>query len=292
MTVLSAPFPVATVADALRPGDLDAVAAAVEALDMERKHTDLMRLHQSQALSTRRATGATGPLAAFRQWLGATLRPWLAAVTGIPLTERVDIFGARYSAGDFLLCHDDELEGRRIAYILYLVPEDWAAGDGGALDLFAVDAAGQPTTVAASVVPVRGTLAFFDVSEVSFHQVAEVLRGHRFSLTGWFHGPRLARRPPPAEPCPPLAPFGPAVDGGDAAPTAEESEEAIVDAWCQWVNEDYLQGMAMLLHGRYGWLTVKLPAVARPSPRRHQHWRGYRGGIDHLPAKLSQAGAA
>lgn len=32
---------------------------------------------------------------------------------------------------DILLCHDDELEGRRIAYIFYLVPKDWTASDGG-----------------------------------------------------------------------------------------------------------------------------------------------------------------
>ena len=32
---------------------------------------------------------------------------------------------------DVLLCHDDELEGRRIAYIYYLVPADWEEKDGG-----------------------------------------------------------------------------------------------------------------------------------------------------------------
>lgn len=37
--------------------------------------------------------------------------------------------------GNQLLCHDDELEGRRIAYILYLVPEDWNQEDGGKYDL-------------------------------------------------------------------------------------------------------------------------------------------------------------
>ncbi len=28
--------------------------------------------------------------------------------------------------GSTLLCHDDELEGRRVAYIFYLVPRDWS----------------------------------------------------------------------------------------------------------------------------------------------------------------------
>lgn len=39
---------------------------------------------------------------------------------------------------DVLLCHDDELEGRRIAFILYLVPP-WAKSDGGTLDLYSTD---------------------------------------------------------------------------------------------------------------------------------------------------------
>ena len=37
---------------------------------------------------------------------------------------------------DVLLCHDDELEGRRIAYIFYLVPPDWEADDGGMILFF------------------------------------------------------------------------------------------------------------------------------------------------------------
>ena len=39
---------------------------------------------------------------------------------------------------DALLCHDDELEGRRIAFILYLVPS-WDRNLGGTLDLYDTD---------------------------------------------------------------------------------------------------------------------------------------------------------
>ena len=38
--------------------------------------------------------------------------------------------GVRSSVTDALLCHDDELEGRRIAFILYLVPP-WDVSLGG-----------------------------------------------------------------------------------------------------------------------------------------------------------------
>ena len=39
---------------------------------------------------------------------------------------------------DTLLCHDDELDTRRIAFVLYLVPP-WKPEDGGALDMFDMD---------------------------------------------------------------------------------------------------------------------------------------------------------
>jgi Rps23 Pro-64 3,4-dihydroxylase Tpa1-like proline 4-hydroxylase len=60
--------------------------------------------------------------------------------------------------------------GRRIAYILYLVPEDWSSEDGGALDLFSSQN-GQPSKVIKSILPSRNAFAFFEVSPASFHQV-------------------------------------------------------------------------------------------------------------------------
>ena len=49
------------------------------------------------------------------------VRDWLQQATGIELDDTVDMFCARYDHTDYLSCHDDELEGRRIAYIFYLV---------------------------------------------------------------------------------------------------------------------------------------------------------------------------
>jgi Rps23 Pro-64 3,4-dihydroxylase Tpa1-like proline 4-hydroxylase len=59
-------------------------------------------------------------------------------MTGIELNEKLALFYAEYKTTDHLLCHDDELEGRRIAFILYLSPQ-WSEEDGGTLDLFSVD---------------------------------------------------------------------------------------------------------------------------------------------------------
>ncbi|KAF9583269.1 hypothetical protein BGW38_009864 [Lunasporangiospora selenospora] len=124
----------------------------------------------------------------------------MSSLTGIDLDPSViDLNGNQYHEGCYLLCHDDDIksekEGRRIAFILYLVDEDWSAADGGALDLFRCNEAGYPVEVAQSLVPVRNSLAFFELSSTSYHQVAEVLSRDktRISISGWFHGPLQTR---------------------------------------------------------------------------------------------------
>lgn len=103
----------------------------------------------------------------------------------------IDLSGQCYRKTDHLLCHDDRLEGRRLAFILYLVDEEWNEMDGGHLELFSVDDYGQPTKVSNRILPVFNSFVIFEVSTLSYHQVMEVLSSdkQRLSLSGWFHGP-------------------------------------------------------------------------------------------------------
>ena len=41
----------------------------------------------------------------------------MSEVTGIELNTEISLFCARYDYTDYLLCHDDQLEDRRIAFI-------------------------------------------------------------------------------------------------------------------------------------------------------------------------------
>lgn len=159
------------------------------------------------------------------------LRPWMEAVCGEPLHDKGSLFAAQYKAGgacgcsassdgrsdsgtaadprcspsslDTLLCHDDKLEGRRIAFILYLVPESWSEADGGHLELYGVNGTrcrprqhacgtgrgfffififsspppsssgkGRPGRIVKRICPQRGSMAFFPVMPVSFHRVS------------------------------------------------------------------------------------------------------------------------
>ncbi|XP_038610639.1 prolyl 3-hydroxylase OGFOD1 isoform X2 [Tachyglossus aculeatus] len=132
---------------------------------------------------------------------------WLSDIAKVDLEPTVDLSCAKYEYTDALLCHDDELEGRRIAFILYLVPP-WDESLGGTLDLYNTDEHFQPQQIVKSLVPSWNTLAFFEVSPVSYHQVSEVLSEGkcRLSVSGWFHGPSLAR---PARYFEPLLPRTP-----------------------------------------------------------------------------------
>ncbi|KAM6979800.1 prolyl 3-hydroxylase OGFOD1 [Aplochiton taeniatus] len=166
-------------------------------LNFHEKSNDLYKFKQSDDLKTRKEPHITR----LRTALFGPFRSWLGEVLGLELESTIDISCAKYQCTDVLLCHDDELEGRRVAFILYLVPP-WHTGDGGALDLFRTDDNFQPQSIVKSLVPCWNTMILFEVSPVSFHQVSEVLSEDkcRLSLSGWFHGPSLARAPMYREP--------------------------------------------------------------------------------------------
>ncbi|XP_061450547.1 prolyl 3-hydroxylase OGFOD1 isoform X2 [Rhineura floridana] len=184
-------------------GFLEGLQKELLSLDFHKKCNDLYKFKQSDDLKKRREPH----IAALRKVLFEEFRSWLSDVVQVELEPTIDLSCAKYEYTDTLLCHDDELEGRRIAFILYLVPP-WDKRDGGTLDLFSTDDNFQPLQIVKSLVPSWNSLAFFEVSPVSFHQVAEVVsKGKcRLSVSGWFHGPSVAR---PARHVEPLLPRSP-----------------------------------------------------------------------------------
>ncbi|GAB5582285.1 prolyl 3-hydroxylase OGFOD1 isoform X1 [Prionailurus iriomotensis] len=191
-------------------------------LDFHEKYNDLYKFQQvSDDLKKRREPH----ICALRKVLFEDFRTWLADISKIDLESTIDMSCAKYEFSDALLCHDDELEGRRIAFILYLVPP-WDRSLGGTLDLYNVDEHFQPKQIVKSLIPSWNTLVFFEVSPVSFHQVSEVLSEEksRLSISGWFHGPSLTRPPNYFEPLVPRSPHIP------------QDHEILYD----WINPTYL----------------------------------------------------
>jgi len=161
------------------------------------KENDLYRFYQTDdiMLNDCENTDDKTHLNHFRNLLITKFLPWMQENSGVNLNNQVDMFSALYGKNDFLLCHDDQLEGREIAYIYYLSPE-WKENYGGHLELFSSKTTKtkkglvyEPSNVVKSILPKNNSLVFFYVNEQSFHQVKEVLSDEntRMTITGWFH---------------------------------------------------------------------------------------------------------
>lgn len=104
-------------------------------------------------------------------------------------TTDIDISVQKYECGDYLLCHDDRLDSRRFAFVLYLVDEDW--NHDGELEFFLTDHLGQPqksNEYQQRIVPKWNTFIVFEVTMMSHHQVREILGNRtRWSISGWFN---------------------------------------------------------------------------------------------------------
>ncbi|XP_039618947.1 prolyl 3-hydroxylase OGFOD1 [Polypterus senegalus] len=190
-------------------------------LSFHEKSNDLYKFKQSDDLKKSQKPH----ISALRKVLFEEFRLWLSEVLEVDLRSTVDLSCAKYENSDVLLCHDDELEGRRIAFILYLVPP-WEQSDGGILDLFDTDNHLQPRKILKSLVPSWNTLVFFEVSPVSFHQVSEVTSEGkcRLSVGGWFHGSSVERPPRYIEPVLPRNPH-------------LQRDESLLNTW---INAQYL----------------------------------------------------
>lgn len=163
---------------------LENLKESLYSLDFAEKNNDLYKFHQSNDLKKSKDPH----IVALRELLYGSFLGWLREVTGIDLDDTIDMSCARYESTDILLCHDDQLESRKIAYIYYLVPPNWQAEDGGTLDLFSTENR-HPGDIVKSLVPKWNNFVFFEVSTISFHQVAEIITDEkcRLSISGWFH---------------------------------------------------------------------------------------------------------
>ncbi len=151
--------------------------------DFIEKRSDLFQLKQTHDFA-----GSSGLLKEFRDFLcSAEFTNYMKKLTGITLVVgKVDAHGSLYEDTDYLLCHDDELDSRKIAFLFYLT--EMFPGQGGTLNLF-VSKNGKPVKVSKKVLPQFNKFAFFAVTKKSFHEVEEMyISKGRIAIGGWLHG--------------------------------------------------------------------------------------------------------
>ncbi|HEY5950711.1 MAG TPA: 2OG-Fe(II) oxygenase [Kofleriaceae bacterium] len=177
------PFPHLIVDDVLTPAALTELFAVLEEEAVDRYEGDLFRFEASPP------EPLTAEFRALRDQFAAELAPALSRITDKPVT-RVDMRAYAYRPGHYLLPHSDHRDGlaRRLAYAYYLPSPE--PPQGGELELFVcrVERGEIIEIDSARIIEPRGNrLVVFDVSDVSLHQVREVLAGLRISLSGWFY---------------------------------------------------------------------------------------------------------
>ncbi len=92
-------------------------------------------------------------------------KSFLQTIAGKKLAK-ADFQITKYKPTHYLLLHDDQLEGRKIAYLYYCSSLEKDAG--GALELFTTKDK-RPIKVSKSIQPKANTLVLFEVSSKSFH---------------------------------------------------------------------------------------------------------------------------
>ncbi|CAL8138264.1 unnamed protein product [Orchesella dallaii] len=161
-------------------------------IEFQEKASDLFQFKQSGDLNS-----VVDPsVYTINEYLTMKILPFLKKITGLPLNQTIDMFLSIYTQSDFLLCHDDELDSRRIAFIWYL-SEEWSEEYGGTLDLYSATDNMHPDVIVKKLLPEFNKFVFFEVGATSFHQVSEVLKEGRSrqALSGWFYGNPLPRSP-------------------------------------------------------------------------------------------------
>lgn len=179
----AAPFPYLVFDDFLPADALPGLLEILEEEPVDRYEGDIF-VFEASAPEPR-----TAELRALRESFAAVLAPPLSRIT-TKTVARVDLRSYAYRVGHYLLPHSDHQHGleRALAYAYYLPSPEPPIG--GELELYRCEITGTElvSTVSASLIEPRANrLVVFDVSDVSLHQVREVIGGLRVSLAGWFY---------------------------------------------------------------------------------------------------------
>ena len=162
--------------------DAKVLAQALRKEDFKEKDSDLFHLWQTDDLSTTKNKDLKEmhSLVTSKEFAD-----FMKKITGINVRPGVlDFAGSLYKDTNYLLCHDDRVEDRKIAYIYYL-SEDFKEKEGGALVLFD-DKKGKPGKIIKRYSPKWNSLALFAVSTKSWHAVEEVIgKKDRYAIGGW-----------------------------------------------------------------------------------------------------------
>ncbi|HVY01236.1 MAG TPA: 2OG-Fe(II) oxygenase family protein [Candidatus Nanoarchaeia archaeon] len=176
------PYPHLVIENFLDEKDAQRLAKAIRKEEFKEKDSDLFHLWQTSDL----AQTKNKDLKEMHSFVvSKEFADFMKDVSGLNVKPGVlDFAGSLYKDTNYLLCHDDKVEDRKIAYILYL-SDDFKEKEGGALVIFDDDN-GKPGKPVKKYSPKWNSLAMFAVSNKSWHSVDEVIgKKDRYAIGGW-----------------------------------------------------------------------------------------------------------
>ena len=124
----------------------------------------------------------------FREYiLSEEFRKLIFDITNIKVKKnKVDLQSLKLVKTNYLLCHDDDVQKRKIAFVLYL--STLKKNEGGEFEIIEKDKKGV-LKVKKTLSPKKNTLNIFRVeNEKSYHSIREVLKNkERITIGGWFY---------------------------------------------------------------------------------------------------------
>lgn len=177
------PFSHIEMHDFLNPEKVKTILKALKKEEFLEKESDLFKFMQTHDFKT----VDNKELKEFYHFLSSeAFITFIEAITELKISTKIDMSASLYQNTDFLLPHDDRLEKRKIAYMLYLT--ELKVNEGGKLLLYKTKA-GHPSEPEEAITSKFNTFIIFKVSEKSFHEVEEVIANtQRITIGGWFHG--------------------------------------------------------------------------------------------------------
>ena len=177
------PYPHIVIKKFLKPEIANSLLKEIQKEKFKEKQSDLFQFKQTDDLYFSKSKIVKEFHSTFLSWDFFHL---VEKITSEKLQGTLDMSASLYESTDFLLPHDDEIEGRKITYLLYLSKE--FTEKNGSRFLIYNTMSNSPTSIAKKIPPEFNSLVLFKISKKSFHEVEENLSSKkRYTIGGWLY---------------------------------------------------------------------------------------------------------
>ena len=184
----NSPYPHISIPNFLIEDKAEEIKEALFELEFQEFDTDLY--HFFKTIDIKNTENLPKIITEFHEFIFSTkANKFFAKLTSTPLSSKVgDLHSILCQQTHYLLCHDDQVDERIIAFIVNL-SDDFEKEDGGALQLYDIDENRQPKQVCKTIIPKFNQLNVFTVSDISYHEISEIEHKdkNRISISGWYY---------------------------------------------------------------------------------------------------------